>query len=76
MFLQRFVALFMIEILPWVLNMDCKWPKLAFCSEIPLFYFLRGDLSICVWETDEKLTRLCCSSMDVLLSRSSSRSRD
>ncbi len=38
MFLQRFVALFMIEILPQVLNMDCKWPKLAFCSEIHLFY--------------------------------------
>ncbi len=28
----------MTEILPRVLNMDCKWPKLAFCSEIPLFY--------------------------------------
>ncbi len=28
----------MIEILPWVLNMDCKCPKLAFWSEIPLFY--------------------------------------
>ncbi len=26
------------EILSRVLNMDCKWPKLAFCSEIPLFY--------------------------------------
>ncbi len=38
MFLQRFVALFMIEILPRVLNMYCTWPKLAFCSEIPLFY--------------------------------------
>ncbi len=38
MFLQRFVALFMIEILRRVLKMDCKRPKLAFCSEIPLFY--------------------------------------
>ncbi len=38
MFLQRFVALFMIEILPRVLNIDCKWPKLTFSSEIPLFY--------------------------------------
>ncbi len=38
MFLQCFDALFMIEILPRVLNMDRKWPKLAFCSEIPLFY--------------------------------------
>ncbi len=38
MFLQRFVALFIIEILPRVINMDCKWPKLAFCSEISLFY--------------------------------------
>ncbi len=38
MFLQRFVALFVIEILPRVLNIDCKWPKLAFCLEIPLFY--------------------------------------
>ncbi len=28
----------MIEILPRVLNMDCKWPNLAFYSEIPLFY--------------------------------------
>ncbi len=39
MFLQCFVTLFMIEILPRGLNMDCKGPKLAFCSEIPLFYF-------------------------------------
>ncbi len=44
MFLQHFVALFMIEILPRVLNIDCKWTKLAFCSEIPLFYsFERGS---------------------------------
>ncbi len=35
MFLQRFVALFMIEIL---LNMDLQMAKLAFCSEIPLFF--------------------------------------
>ncbi len=28
----------MIEILQRVLNMDCKWPKLAFCAERPLFY--------------------------------------
>ncbi len=38
MFFQRFVTLFMIKILPRVLNMDCKWPELAFCSEIPVFY--------------------------------------
>ncbi len=28
----------MIKILQQMLNMDCKWPKLAFCSEIPPFY--------------------------------------
>ncbi len=73
-----FVALFMIEILPRVLNMDCKCPKLAFCSEIPLGYLilLRGDLNIRGWETDDKLTRLCSSSMDVLPSKFLSRSRD
>ncbi len=38
MFLQHFVTLYMIEISPRVLNIDDKWPKLAFCSEIPLFY--------------------------------------
>ncbi len=38
MFLQRFVALFMIEILSRLFNMDCKLPKLEFWSEIPLFY--------------------------------------
>ncbi len=38
MFLKRFVTRFIIEIFPRGLNMDCKWPKLAFCSEIPLFY--------------------------------------
>ncbi len=76
MFLQCFVALFLIEILLRVLNMDCKWPKLAFRSEIPLFCSLRGDQNICGWETDEKLTRLSCSSMDVLPSNSLSRSHD
>ncbi len=35
MFLQNFLAPFMIKILPGVLNMDRKLPKLAFCSEIP-----------------------------------------
>ncbi len=38
MCLQRFVTLFMIEILPRVLNLDYKWPKLEFISEIRLFY--------------------------------------
>ncbi len=66
----------MIEILQRVLNMDCKWPKLAFCSEYLCFIILRGDLNTCSWETGEKLTRLCSSSMDVLPSKSSSRSRD
>ncbi len=59
----------MIEILPRVLNMDCKWTKLAFC-------LLRGDLNICGCETDGKLRGLSCNSVDVLPSRSSSRSRD
>ncbi len=40
------------------------------------FILLRGDLNICAWETDEKLTCLCSSSMNVLPSKSSSRSRD
>ncbi len=53
MFLQHFVALFIIEILPRVLNMDCKWPKLAFCSEIPLFYSFEfyGRFTLQVSET-------------------------
>ncbi len=40
------------------------------------FIILRGDLNICGWETDEKLRSLCCSAMDVLPSKSLSRSRD
>ncbi len=47
----------MIEMLPSVFNMDCKWPKHAFCSDILCFILLRGYLNICGWETDEKLTR-------------------
>ncbi len=72
----------MIKILPGVLNMDRKLPKLAFCSEIPSFflnnliYFLRGDVNICVGEIDEEFTRLCSSSVDVLPSESFSQSRD
>ncbi len=53
----------MIEILPQVLNMDCKWPKLAFCSHT-LFYSF------------ERWSKYCDRSMDVLPSRSLSRSRD
>ncbi len=71
-----FVALFMIEILPRVLNMDHKWTKLAFVQKYLCFIILRRDLNIFSWETDEKLTRLCWSSMDVLPSESSSRSHD
>ncbi len=55
MFLQCFVALFMIKILPRVLNMDCKWPKLV--QKYVCFILLRRDLNICGWETDEELTR-------------------
>ncbi len=73
MFLQRFVTLFMIEILPRVLNMNCKWPNLHFAQKYLCFILLRGDLNICAWETDEKLTCLCSSSMDVLPSRALSR---
>ncbi len=73
MFLQRFVALFMIEILPQVLNMD---PNLHFVQKYLCFILLRCDLNISGCETDEILTGLCCSYIDVLLSRSSSRSRD
>ncbi len=56
--------------------MYCKWLKLAFCSHSVCFILLRGDLNICGFETDGKLAGLCCSSIDVLHSRSSSRSRD
>ncbi len=35
------------------------------------FILLRGDLNICGFETDGKLAGLCCSSIDVLHSRSS-----
>ncbi len=39
--------------------MDCKWPKLELFSEIPLFFFLfRGELTICGWETDDKIDTL------------------
>ncbi len=41
----------LIEILPQMLNTDCKWPKLAFCSEIPLFYSFERWLNICGRET-------------------------
>ncbi len=37
---------------------------------------LRGDLNIFAAGKHEKLTRLCSGSMNVLLSKSSSRSRD
>ncbi len=73
MFLQRFNALFIIEIL---LNMDYKGQNLHFVQKYLCFILLRGDINICGWETDEILTRLCCSSVYVLPSESSSRSRD
>ncbi len=56
----------------WIANGQ----KLHFVQKYLCFIFLRGDLNIYGWETDEKLTRLCSSSMDVLPSKSSSRSRD
>ncbi len=48
----------MLEILPRLLNMDCKWPKLAFCTEIPFFILLRGDLNIGGWEKQMKIDML------------------
>ncbi len=66
----------MIEILPRVLSMNCKWPKLAFCSEIPLFYSFERWSKYLRLGNRWKLTRLCCSSVDVLPSGSSSRSCD
>ncbi len=56
----------------WIANGQ----NLHFVQKYLCFILLRGDQNICGWETDEKLTRLCSSSMDVLPSRSSSRSRD
>ncbi len=76
MFLQCFVALFMIEILPRVLIWIANGQNLHFVQKYVCFILLRGDLNICGWETDEKLTRFCSSSMDVLPSKSSRRSRD
>ncbi len=73
---ERFVALFMIEILPRVLNMDCKWPKLAFCSGIPLFYYFERWYKYSRLGNRWKIDTLVQRSMDVLPSRSSSRSRD
>ncbi len=50
--------------------------NLPFVQRYLCFFLLRGDLNICGMETDEKLTRLCSSSMDVLPSKSSSWSHD
>ncbi len=55
--------------------MFCR-QNLHFVHTYLCFILLRGDLNICGWETDGKLTGLCCSSMVVLPSMSSSRSRD
>ncbi len=49
---------------------------MASIVSIYCFILLRGDLNMCGCETDGKLTGLCCSFMDVLPSRSSSRLRD
>ncbi len=56
----------------WIANGQ-NW---HFVQKYLCFILLRGDLNICGWETDEKLTRFCWSSMDVLPSKSSSRLRD
>ncbi len=56
--------------------MDRKMAKTCILFTFLCFILLRGDLNICGWETDDKLTGLCCSSVDVMPSRSSSRSRD
>ncbi len=45
----------MIEILPRLLNMDRKRPKLAICSHTFCFIILRGDLNICCCEQMENL---------------------
>ncbi len=56
----------------WIAN----GPNLHFVQKYLCFILLRRDLNISGCETDGKLTCLCCSSIDVLPSRSSSRSRD
>ncbi len=53
----------------WIANGQ----NLHFVQKYLCFILLRGDQNICGWETDEKLTRLCSSSMDVLPSKSLSR---
>ncbi len=49
----------------WIAN----GPNFHFVQKYLCFILLKGDLKICGWETDEKLTRLCCSSVDVLPSQ-------
>ncbi len=71
MFLQRFVVLFN----DWNFAAGANGQNQYF-AHILSFIILRGDLNICGCETDGKWTGLSCSSMDVLPSRSSSRSRD
>ncbi len=56
----------------WIANGQ----NLHFVQKYLCFVLLRGDQNICGWETDEKLTCLSCSSMDVLPSNSLSRSHD
>ncbi len=56
----------------WIANGQ----NLHFVQKYISFILIRGDLNICGWETDGKLTCLCSSSMDVLPAKSSSRSRD
>ncbi len=58
MLLQRFVALFMIEILPRVLIWIANDQNLHFVQKYLCFILLRDDLNICGWESDEKLTVL------------------
>ncbi len=67
----------MIEYLHGCLMWICKMAKNSYFIHTYLcFILLRGDLNICGWEIDGKLTGLRRSSMDVLSSKSSSRARD
>ncbi len=77
MFLQCFVATIFDWNIAAVLNMDCQHgPNLHFVQNPFVFVLLRGDQNIAAGNRWKILTRLSCSSMDVLPSNSLSRSHD
>ncbi len=69
MFLQRLSHCLLLKYCRGCLIWIANGQNLHFVQKYICFILLRGDLNISGWETDEKWTRLCCNSMDVLPSR-------